>query len=652
MPAAHTSVRQRLRTTLLRWTRSRLPSRGRLTRGRVAMAVAAVAVAVLLPAQPAAAHAVLVSSDPINGASLSRAPAVVVLRFSEDLVATGSTARLVDAAGTPVAGARVAADSGPASGVDPPHAHARGRLVRRGVAGVRRVRRAPHRRHPGVHGRPRRYLAVRAGRRWTARRPPALAAARAPVRPRRRSGHGRACRGPGRGGRSGPAARRDGPAHAPPRARDRAPSARQAAAAGRHDRRPRPYPPTAWRLGQIAVCAAAVPVLLRLAGLLRGPSARYPLRGGWIVRRRAGRRRLLPEAADADAIDGPPLTVAASYLQVLAGCLVVGLVGLLAVLLWRPGLAGVQHGAVVRSVPTATGPVDGRRRRARDRRRPLRRRPRGGLAEPTAAHRGWGDAAGRGRTGTHRKCAGADLAPLGYTDGGGCRWWRAARTVPAAASGGARVRARAAGHRCGRGRRGRRRTSRAVASPSIRDGRSDDLVVSVSVVPNRPGPNGFTVEVASSRRPAPAPVEQVALSYPDGGSAAVPLADVGRGAVLRYRDPRSGRVRAAAGHGPQGRSRGVGTDSSGRCRSTADAGADRQPRPAGEPAGHRPADRCGCRRRLVVAAVPPTLAGRCLALRPRGLLVRGRGHTDARASRRRPRARGHREKASAVAEHE
>ncbi len=111
MQAAHTSVRQRLRTTLLRWTRSRL-RRGRLTTCRVAIAVAAVGVAVLLPAQPAAAHAVLVSSDPVNGSSLSRAPAVVQLRFSEDLMATGSTARLVDAGGTPVPGARVAADSG------------------------------------------------------------------------------------------------------------------------------------------------------------------------------------------------------------------------------------------------------------------------------------------------------------------------------------------------------------------------------------------------------------------------------------------------------------------------------------------------------------------------------------------------------------
>jgi copper transport protein len=39
-----------------------------------------------------------------------------------------------------------------------------------------------------------------------------------------------------------------------------------------------------------------------------------------------------------------------------------------------------------------------------------------------------------------------------------------------------------------------------------------DLVVSVSVAPNRPGPNIFTVLVASSRRPPPAPVDGVTLA--------------------------------------------------------------------------------------------------------------------------------------------
>jgi len=38
-----------------------------------------------------------------------------------------------------------------------------------------------------------------------------------------------------------------------------------------------------------------------------------------------------------------------------------------------------------------------------------------------------------------------------------------------------------------------------------------DLVVNLSVSPNRPGPNAFTIEVTSSRRPPPAPVDHVRL---------------------------------------------------------------------------------------------------------------------------------------------
>ena len=39
-----------------------------------------------------------------------------------------------------------------------------------------------------------------------------------------------------------------------------------------------------------------------------------------------------------------------------------------------------------------------------------------------------------------------------------------------------------------------------------------DLVVSVSVNPNRPGPTAFVVRVTSSRRPPPAPVTGVRLA--------------------------------------------------------------------------------------------------------------------------------------------
>lgn len=48
-------------------------------------------------------------------------------------------------------------------------------------------------------------------------------------------------------------------------------------------------------------------------------------------------------------------------------------------------------------------------------------------------------------------------------------------------------------------------------------GSFEDLLVSVAVSPDRPGVNGFTVVVASSRRPPPAPVEDVALELERGG---------------------------------------------------------------------------------------------------------------------------------------
>jgi copper transport protein len=60
---------------------------------------------VLLP-HPAAAHAVLIGSDPPDGATAASAPAAVQLRFSEDISARFSSARLVDADGRPVAGGR------------------------------------------------------------------------------------------------------------------------------------------------------------------------------------------------------------------------------------------------------------------------------------------------------------------------------------------------------------------------------------------------------------------------------------------------------------------------------------------------------------------------------------------------------------------
>ncbi|MBB5630912.1 copper resistance CopC/CopD family protein [Sphaerisporangium krabiense] len=55
----------------------------------------------------------------------------------------------------------------------------------------------------------------------------------------------------------------------------------------------------------------------------------------------------------------------------------------------------------------------------------------------------------------------------------------------------------------------------------------DDLVVGLSVTPNRAGVNGFTVTATSSRRPAPAPIDGVALELPSGGTVLRPT-DPGR----------------------------------------------------------------------------------------------------------------------------
>lgn len=76
--------------------------------GNLGVLVAVLLPAVLLPASPAAAHAVLVEAQPADGATLARAPRVVVLRFSEDISARFSTATLIDRSGHPVPGAQIA----------------------------------------------------------------------------------------------------------------------------------------------------------------------------------------------------------------------------------------------------------------------------------------------------------------------------------------------------------------------------------------------------------------------------------------------------------------------------------------------------------------------------------------------------------------
>jgi copper transport protein len=56
-----------------------------------------------------------------------------------------------------------------------------------------------------------------------------------------------------------------------------------------------------------------------------------------------------------------------------------------------------------------------------------------------------------------------------------------------------------------------------LAQPRAYDTTVEDLVVSVSATPHRPGVNGFTVLAASSRRPPPAPIDAVTLKLGRSG---------------------------------------------------------------------------------------------------------------------------------------
>jgi copper transport protein len=66
-----------------------------------------------------------------------------------------------------------------------------------------------------------------------------------------------------------------------------------------------------------------------------------------------------------------------------------------------------------------------------------------------------------------------------------------------------------------------------LAEPRAYETTVDDLVVSISATPNRPGVNGFTVLAASSRRPPPAPIGRVTLKLGRSGeSGALPLQQI------------------------------------------------------------------------------------------------------------------------------
>jgi copper transport protein len=88
----------------------------------------------------------------------------------------------------------------------------------------------------------------------------------------------------------------------------------------------------------------------------------------------------------------------------------------------------------------------------------------------------------------------------------------------------------------------------AAAAAQTASGTAADLVVTVSVTPNRPGVNGFTVLAASSRRPPPAPLDGVALRLTGGGAGgSVALRQVAPGRWFGTgRIDRAGRLRLRA----------------------------------------------------------------------------------------------------------
>jgi copper transport protein len=80
---------------------------------RASAVLVAGALALLLFAPPAGAHAVLLDSDPADGAVLAQAPHSLRLRFTDDISARFRSAQLVDADGDLVTGAVLRRDTGP-----------------------------------------------------------------------------------------------------------------------------------------------------------------------------------------------------------------------------------------------------------------------------------------------------------------------------------------------------------------------------------------------------------------------------------------------------------------------------------------------------------------------------------------------------------
>lgn len=575
---------------------------------RAALAVAGALLCLTVPGHPAAAHAVLVGSDPPDGATLTLAPRAVELRFGEDVSPRFSSARLVDRDGRPVGGTAAAAGRGgprrlvlglPALGAgtygvlwqvlaeDDGHT-TRGVVVFSVGAAGSRARVAPA--ALGSATSPadvaRRWLGLcllaglvgalavalalglggsRSGeeglRRIGGPTPPyeaAIAAAR-----RRLLAFAAACAALGAAAHLADAA---------------VETARQAPATGAGFWTALVRLLTGTRWGQLWLLREAA--LLALALVLARLSAVLGRRLGRVLATAAGALVLVVVAVEAlgshaAALDSArAVAVTADALHVLTACVWLGMLPALLLLLW-PGrgggaslggllrasrrpltwLAAESVGLVVvtglygagREVDAVDGLVATTYGRALLAKSALLLVA-GALGLLNAARlHGWRRPPWLGPPAWRRAAARPPGRPAGGSSGR-----PSARLVAVEAGVGALLlvavglllesvpaRGPAAAPRAG---------GVAAAAAQTASGTAADLVVTVSVTPNRPGVNGFTVLAASSRRPPPAPLDGVALRLARGGAGGpVALRQVAPGRWFGTgRIDRAGRLRLRA----------------------------------------------------------------------------------------------------------
>ena len=575
---------------------------------RAALAVAGALLCLTVPGHPAAAHAVLVGSDPPDGATLTLAPRAVELRFGEDVSPRFSSARLVDRDGRPVGGTAAAAGRGgprrlvlglPALGAgtygvlwqvlaeDDGHT-TRGVVVFSvGAAGSRpRVAPAALGSATSPADVARRWLGLcllaglvgalavalalglggsRSGeeglRRIGGPTPPyeaAIAAAR-----RRLLAFAAACAALGAAAHLADAA---------------VETARQAPATGAGFWTALVRLLTGTRWGQLWLLREAA--LLALALVLARLSAVLGRRLGRVLATAAGALVLVVVAVEAlgshaAALDSArAVAVTADALHVLTACVWLGMLPALLLLLW-PGrgggaslggllrasrrpltwLAAASVGLVVvtglygagREVDAVDGLVATTYGRALLAKSALLLVA-GALGLLNAARlHGWRRPPWLGPPAWRRAAARPPGRPAGGSSGR-----PSARLVAVEAGVGALLlvavglllesvpaRGPAAAPRAG---------GVAAAAAQTASGTAADLVVTVSVTPNRPGVNGFTVLAASSRRPPPAPLDGVALRLARGGAGGpVALRQVAPGRWFGTgRIDRAGRLRLRA----------------------------------------------------------------------------------------------------------